>query len=132
MNELLNERELLATWSQGAGRDLWLKVLANPHTDAGAGLARRELADCPSSLEALTANAALVAHLIGCRWYVMRDAIEAGATWQQVADTLHLTVPEALNYYRAAIAEQERHDVPGHDTARARAVLDSHEGDEAR
>ncbi|TDC21253.1 hypothetical protein E1265_18560 [Streptomyces sp. 8K308] len=117
------DEELFHTWSRGASRVVWRTVLERGRSEVAVDVARRELAAAPTALEALAANVALVRHLIGCRWYVMREAIESGATWEDIARTLGVGVREVQETYRAAITQQERHRVPGFDKARSWAVL---------
>jgi hypothetical protein len=58
---------------------------------AGGWQAQRavdELGDI-TALDALRANAELVQLLLGRRWYVMQDAREAGATWDEIGEARH-------------------------------------------
>ncbi|MBU3063216.1 hypothetical protein KO481_16980 [Nocardia sp. NEAU-G5] len=76
-----------------------------------------------SPAQALAANHRLVELLTGRRWWVMRDAREAGDSWAEVGAVLGRTAAAALDWYSDKIARQERY-VGSHDGDRARAVLD--------
>lgn len=116
------EAELLAVWRQACARPMWQRVAAGEGD--GRELAGAELAALPAPLDALGANAELVSQLTGRRWYVIRDAVETGATWPQVAAALGTSPAELRAWYRQKIAAQAEH-VPGHDALRAAAVLDA-------
>lgn len=104
---------------------------------AGAARAAEWMADEPeiSDLDALCVTTLLAERLLGCRWFVMRDAREAGASWQDIAVAIgladrhdaagRLTVAasEARDWYVHKIEEQENHVPDHHDVARARAVV---------
>jgi HPt (histidine-containing phosphotransfer) domain-containing protein len=77
-----------------------------------------------AALEALRANAKAVELLTGQRWYVMKSAREAGATWAQIGEALGITKQAAHDFYSRKIEEQEKYLSDLHDTAAARAVLD--------
>lgn len=128
VSEPMTERELVEVWSAGASRPMWTRVLEQAHEDGkreNAAVARAALDELPHPLVALEANADLVAQLTGCRWYVIQSAIESGSSWEEVAQALHLTVDETRQAYTEAIERQEHYLDGLHDTARARAVLDT-------
>lgn len=111
----------VATWRAFEGRSTWETV-----RDRGGdeGVIQRALDELPavSALEALAANRAAVELLVGRRWYVMRDAREAGATWDQIGEALGITKQGAQDYYARKIAEQEKYVGDLHHAARARAA----------
>ncbi|MBG0741726.1 hypothetical protein IV500_20425 [Paeniglutamicibacter antarcticus] len=115
--------EYLSVWSTYGQRAVWERVIAqggNKDVALGALSALPEA----SALDALKANRAAVDLLVGRRWYVMREAREAGATWEAIGDALGVTKQGAQDYYRRKIEKQEMLVSDLHDAARARAVLD--------
>lgn len=114
--ELMNVWEAygtLSTWTDAAERG------ADPDIAAGA------LAEVPevTALDALEANRRLVDLVTGRRWYVMREAREAGASWSEIGEALGMTKQGAQDWYRRKLVEQEKYVGDLHDTAAARAVL---------
>jgi hypothetical protein len=77
-----------------------------------------------AALEALRANAKAVELLTARRWYVIRSAREAGATWAQIGEALGITKQAVHDFYRRKIEEQEKYLPDLHDVASARAVLE--------
>lgn len=77
-----------------------------------------------AALEALRANAKAVELLTARRWYAMKSAREAGATWAQIGEALGITKQAAHDFYQRKIEEQEKRLPDLHDTAAARAVLE--------
>jgi hypothetical protein len=90
---------------------------------AAAQKSRRELPEI-SALDALRANKRLVERMIGRRWYVMREAREAGATWDQIGEALGMSRQAAHEWYRRKIASQAEQVTGLHDGRRARAALE--------
>jgi hypothetical protein len=82
-----------------------------------------------AALEALRANAKAVELLTARRWYVIKSAREAGATWAQIGKALGITKQAAHDLYRRKIEEQEKYLPDLHDVAAARAVLEEVEED---
>lgn len=122
-----DERELLQMWDHHHARQTWEGILRKDQTSVeGAKIAQRALADIPdvTALDALKANAELVQLLTGRRWYVMRDARQAGATWDEIGEALGMSSQEAREWYREAIERQEKYAAKFHDTAASRAVLE--------
>ncbi|MFJ4226922.1 helix-turn-helix domain-containing protein [Paenarthrobacter nicotinovorans] len=78
-----------------------------------------------SALEALRVNARAVDRLTARRWYVMKAAREAGATWSQIGQALGVTRQAAYDFYRRKTEEQEKYAHDPKDPAAARAVLES-------
>ena len=123
--------DLLQLWNDGASLVTWRKALATAQTAGSLEHAQSAQAVLDQLIErgatllrALDANAELVKRLTGQRWFVMRDAREQGATWDQIAEALGLTDAEAARaYYLNAIEHQERYVGDLHDARRARAVL---------
>ncbi|MCC3318450.1 hypothetical protein [Nocardia africana] len=74
-------------------------------------------------VQALEANRRLVDLLTGYRWFVMRDAREAGDSWTSIGEALDMSKQGALDWYKRKIAFQEEFVPDFHDTDRARAVL---------
>jgi hypothetical protein len=72
----------------------------------------------------LRANAKAVELLTARRWYVIKSAREAGATWAQIGEALGITEQAAHDFYRRKIEEQEKYLPDLHDVAAARAVLE--------
>lgn len=124
MSEHEGIHALLARWDAWGEHDTWLKVLAN-QPDAKA-LAERKLAELESAtaLDALAANARMVALMTGWRWIAIKAAREDGATWEQIGEALGTTKQGAQQTYRRAIEHQEQYAPDFHDAASARAVLD--------
>ncbi|NKY88906.1 hypothetical protein [Nocardia veterana] len=73
--------------------------------------------------QALEANRRLVDLLTGFRWFVMREAREAGDSWTRIGEALGMSKQGALDWYKRKIAFQEEFVPDFHDTDRARAVL---------
>lgn len=122
-----DERELLQMWDHRHARQTWEGILRKDQTSAeGAQIAQGALAEIPdvTALDALKANAELVRLLTGRRWYVMRDAREAGATWDEIGAAVDMSGDDARDYYRQRIEFQEKYAGEFHETARSRAVLD--------
>lgn len=122
----MTEQELLDIWDTGSARSMYTDMLrkgTEQGNETAVAAAARTLASMPAALVTLEANAELSQRLVGCRWYVIRVAIEGGATWSEVAEALRLTVDEARAQYTAAIETQERYVADLHDAPRARAVL---------
>jgi|GEM_PF-6643938 len=133
-----DERELTAIWNTYHRVQLDRVALAGIRDDdapvsegstfTGTEM-RRIFADQLAELatvtpaQALKANHRLVDLLTGRRWWVARDAREAGDSWTTVGAMLGMTAHDAHDWYARKIAQQERY-VGSHDGARARAVLD--------
>lgn len=117
--------QLLKVWEDFNSGETWREVSATGSDQAREG-ATHFLAEISevAALEALRANAKAVELLTGRRWYVMKSAREAGATWAQIGDALGITKQAAHDFYSRKIEEQERYLSDLHDTAAARAVLD--------
>jgi hypothetical protein len=117
-----DDRELYRLWQAFGDQMTWRGVI-----DKGGDreVAERALAELPgvTALEALEANRRLVELLTGQRWYVMRAAREAGATWEQVGAAMGMTKQGAQDWYRRKITDQERYAGQWHDAERARAAL---------
>lgn len=123
-----DESELLAAWNAGAARVRYVDLLTRepkPTSPAVLELAEREVAERPVPLVALGINARLVRLVTGARWFVIRGAIEDGASWADAAAALGEPVDAVVAEYRAALARQAAAGVPGYDGPRARAVLAS-------
>ena len=73
-----------------------------------------------SALDALAVNRELVDLLIARRWYVIRDAREAGASWSQIGAALGMSKQAAQDWYSRRIAEQKQYVGDLHDAERAR------------
>jgi hypothetical protein len=118
--------ELIKVWEDFNRGETWREISAT-----GAGRPAREaaakfLAEVSevAALEALRANAKAVELLTARRWYVMKSAREAGATWAQIGEALGITKQAAHDFYRRKIEEQEKYLPDLHDAASARAVLE--------
>lgn len=108
-----------------ADGETWRKVSATGGDQVRVAAAQflaevREVA----ALEALRANAKAVELLTARRWYVIKSAREAGATWAQIGEALGITKQAAHDFYRRKIEEQEKYLPDLHDAAAARAVLE--------
>ncbi|GAB3570395.1 hypothetical protein GCM10027405_34930 [Arthrobacter alkaliphilus] len=117
--------ELLTVWEDFNRGETWREASAIGGDEAREAAAHflagvREVA----ALQALRANAKAVELLTARRWYVMKSAREAGATWAQIGEALGITKQAAYDFYRRKIEEQEKHLSDLHDTAAARAVLE--------
>jgi hypothetical protein len=123
--DLPDVQDYLATWDAYNERRMWADTAARANEPAHADVARRKLSELPavSPLEALTANQEAVRRLIAQRWFVMRDAREAGATWEAIGAALGITKQGAQDYYRRAIASQEQYVAKFHDSERSRSAL---------
>jgi hypothetical protein len=75
-----------------------------------------------SALDALRANKRLVDRMTARRWYVVRDAREAGATWGQIGEALDMSRQSAHEWYTRKIESQEEPVADLHDAERARGV----------
>lgn len=62
-----------------------------------------------AALEALRENVKAVELLTARRWYVMKSAREAGATWAQIGEALGITKQAAHDFYRRKIEEQGKY-----------------------
>jgi hypothetical protein len=124
--EDMDERGLLHVWDMHNRRQTWRDAVDRGGNPAVAEKVIAELGHV-SALDALAANRHLVDLLMGRRWYVIRDAREAGASWSQIGEALGMSKQGAQDYYRRRIDERAR-VVPDIDDAdRARAVLDEPE-----
>lgn len=123
----MDEHALWQTWTEFGARLTWQRILDKPHNDSAKQAAQSTLSKLPdiTPIEALHANAELVDLLIGQRWYVMQAAREAGATWDEIGQTLGMSRQGAYDWYKRAIAKQEQYVPDFHDTDRAQAVLDT-------
>jgi hypothetical protein len=134
-----DERELTAIWHTYHRIQLERDILAGIRDDdmpahegsalTGAEL-RRIFTDQLAAIaeitpaQALEANRRLVQLLTGRRWWVIRDAREAGDSWTAVGAALEMTEHDARDWYAHKIQLQEQYVGKSHDAARARAVLD--------
>jgi hypothetical protein len=133
-----DERELIAIWDTYHHLQLERRILAGiPDNDhlvrkdsefTGAEV-RRVVAERLTAIaevtpaQALAANRRLVELLTGRRWYVMRDAREAGDSWSAIGAALGVDTYDACEWYARTITEQETHVGELHDATRARAAL---------
>jgi hypothetical protein len=118
--------ELLRVWEDFNRGETWREVSATGSSGQARAAAARFLAEVRevAALEALRANAKAVELLTGRRWYVIKSAREAGATWTQIGEALGITKQAAHDFYRRRIEEQEKYLPDLHDAAAARAVLE--------
>lgn len=118
--------DLLRIWSTFGLRRTWQEAIDRAGDPAACELLGQDLDGwaAVTALEALRASRLLVDRLNGRRWYVMRDAREAGASWAEIGDAAGVSRQAAQQWYRQAIEAQEQHVGEMHDTFRARAVLD--------
>lgn len=116
------EKDLWRVWDAHASRATWLQVIERGGDQA---VAQRALAQLPevSAVEALEANRQLVELLTNRRWYVMREAREAGASWSEIGVALGMSKQGAQDWYRRKIELQEQHVGDLHDADRARSAL---------
>jgi len=116
--------QLLKVWEDFNSGETWREVSATGSDQAREAAAHflAEISEV-AALEALRANAKAVELLTGRRWYVMKSAREAGATWAQIGEALGITKQAAHDFYSRKIEEQEKYLSDLHDTAAARAVL---------
>jgi hypothetical protein len=114
--------ELLKVWHDYGLRSTWKDIA---QTGGRAEVVASWLALTPEvgPLEALEVNQRMVDLLIGRRWYVMRDAREAGKTWSEIGAALGMSKQGAQDWYRRAIAAQEEHLGELHDDDRTRNAL---------
>jgi hypothetical protein len=117
--------ELLKVWEDFNSGETWREVSATGSDQALEAAAQflagvREVA----ALEALRANAKAVELLTARRWYVIKTAREAGATWAQIGEALGITKQAAHDFYRRKIGEQEKYLSDVHEAKAARAVME--------
>jgi hypothetical protein len=117
--------ELLKVWEDFNSGETWREVSATGSDQALEAAAQflagvREVA----ALEALRANAKAVELLTARRWYVIKTAREAGATWAQIGEALGITKQAAHDFYRRKIGEQEKYLSDVHEATAARAVME--------
>ncbi len=115
--------ELLTVWEDFNRGQTWREASATGSDQAGAAQFLAEVREV-AALEALRANAKAVELLTAKRWYVMRSAREAGATWSQIGEALGISKQAAQDFYRRKIEEQEKNLPDLHEAAAARAVLE--------
>jgi hypothetical protein len=116
---------LLKVWEDFNSGETWREVSATGSDQALEAAAQflagvREVA----ALEALRANAKAVELLTARRWYVIKSAREAGATWAQIGEALGITKQAAHDFYRRKIGEQEKYLSDVHEATAARAVME--------
>ncbi|MEZ2388001.1 hypothetical protein AB6813_00395 [bacterium RCC_150] len=118
--------ELIRVWEDFNRGETWREPAATTTGNAREAPAARFLSDISevAALEALRANAKAVELLTGRRWYVMKSAREAGATWSQIGEALGMTKQAAHDFYRRKIEEQDTDQQDVHDAEGARAVLE--------
>jgi hypothetical protein len=118
--------DLIRIWNDFNSGETWREVAAKNRGNSHAATAAGALAQLPevTALDALRANARAVDLLTGRRWYVMKSAREAGATWAQIGEALGMTKQAAHDFYRRKIEEQEKHLPDLHNAPGARAVLE--------
>lgn len=118
--------DVIRVWEDFNRGESWREVAAKSQDTQHAATAAGALAQLPevTALEALRANARAVDLLTGRRWYVMKSAREAGATWAQIGEALGMTKQAAHDFYRRKIEEQEKYLPDPHDAPGARAVLE--------
>ena len=107
-----NPRKLLSLWNVAPDRRMWTRIFAEDlekGDEEAARTARAALAELgeASALDSLRANAQLVRLLTGWRWFVMQQAREEGATWDQIGEALGMTRQAAWEWYKRNIEEQE-------------------------
>ncbi len=80
-------------------------------------MAGAQLAELPvvTALDGLRASGQLVELLTGRRWYVMQQAKEDGASWEQIGEALGMSRQSAWEWYRRKIAGREQHVGDLHD-----------------
>ncbi|MBT8163770.1 MULTISPECIES: hypothetical protein [Arthrobacter] len=114
---------VLKVWEDFNRGETWREVSASGSDQVRASAAHflAEVSEI-AALEALRANAKAVELLTARRWYVIKSAREAGATWAQIGDALGITKQAAHDFYSRKIEELEKPNP--HDVAAARAVLE--------
>jgi hypothetical protein len=137
---LADPQELAGLASAGSEGRLWRRVLAEAEASGDepkASVARRALADLPAAgpLDTLAAMTEQAQRATRGQWLDMRDAREAGATWEQIGGAMGTSKQAASQLYRRAIEAQETY-VPdfhhGADAERARAALGGPDGLDSR
>lgn len=82
---------------------IWLNAVdSDEHAVSLGGEISRDAA-----LDALSANATLVARLNGERWLVMRAARDAGASWDQIGTALGTSRQSAWEFLRRKLEDTE-------------------------
>lgn len=117
-----DEQELYRLWNAYGARMTWARAVEK---GADADIAAGAVAELPNvtAIDALEANRRLISLLTGRRWYVIQEAREAGATWDEIGEALGMTRQGAHDWYRRAIEKQATHVGDLHDAERARAAL---------
>jgi hypothetical protein len=118
--------DLIRIWNDFNSGETWREVAAKNQGNSHAATAAGALAQLPevTALDALRVNARAVDLLTGRRWYVMKSAREAGATWAQIGEALGMTKQAAHDFYRRQIGELAKYLPDLHDAPGARAVLE--------
>lgn len=117
-----DEKELYRLWETYGARMAWTHALER---GANADIVAGVIAELPdvTAVDALEANRRLIDLLTGQRWFVMRDAREAGATWDEIGTALGMSRQGAYDWYRRAIAAHADHVGDLHHAERAQAAL---------
>lgn len=102
--------ELLATWTAASSRQVWQRARARAVADgeeAAIRAADRALAALPevSPLDALRANAELIARLTADRWVAMQAARDEGASWERIGQALGVSRQSAWEFVQRKAAE---------------------------
>jgi hypothetical protein len=104
---------LLASWTAASSRQVWQRARARAEEAGDTTAARaadRALAKLPevTALDALRANAELIARLTADRWVAMRAARDEGASWEQIGQALGISRQSAWEFVQRKAAEHGR------------------------
>ncbi|MEU4673904.1 hypothetical protein AB0F91_39615 [Amycolatopsis sp. NPDC023774] len=104
-----DERELFAVRETYRHRRRWQQMADQAVDEDDRRLWEPVLAATAevTPLQELAAAHRLARILTSSRWYVMRDAREAGASWPEIGVALEMSKQAAQEWYQRKIADQE-------------------------
>ncbi len=103
-------RDLLRTWEDWSAREVSRRALAKATTERHREVLRGALdqRDEVSPLDVLCDTAELMSLLTSWRWQVVHAARAAGASWDQIGNSIGASAESAESEYVTALAAQVR------------------------